>query len=107
VARGGGADPFVNGADARQAEAACAALYGKPFAPDRKDAGSNGLGIWGLPWGDWVAGSGPRVPGKGRGGAARGYPWEGPGIIECLAGSGDSFAQRDANCLRFAVDLPG
>lgn len=106
VARSGGRDPFINGSTVEEAEAACKALYASAFDPARTDPGSNGLGIWGLPWGDWVAGEDPWEPGKAHGGAAMLYPWQTDEIIMQLAGMGAGVGNPDENGVRFAVPLP-
>lgn len=107
VARDGGKHAFVNGATPDDAEAACSALYGKAFAPERDDAGSNGFGVWGMPWGDWVATAAkPRVPHAGRGGAAMLYPWQSDELMMQLAGMADDGCANEEQCLRFAIDLP-
>lgn len=107
VARDGGTHAFVNGATPDDAEAACSALYDKAFSPERSDAGSNGFGVWGMPWGDWIAKPNkPRVPHAGRGGAAMLYPWQSDELMMQLAGMGDDHCGNDEQCLRFAIDLP-
>lgn len=105
VARDGGKNPFVNGATFEEAEEACDALYDMDFDPDDESREINSLGVWGLPWGDWVAKpENPRVPHVGRGGAAMPYPWQGDEIIMQLACGVDS--ADDQQCVRFVVDLP-
>ncbi len=107
VARDGGRNAFVNGATPDDAEAACSALYNKAFAPERDDAGSNGFGVWGMPWGDWIAtAKKPRLPHAGRGGAAMLYPWQNDELMMQLAGSSDDSCGNTEQCLRFAIDLP-
>ncbi len=107
IARGGGVTPFINGTTFEEAEAACMALYEKAFDPERDDAGMNSLGVWGLPWGDWVADDDePRDAIAGRGGAAMLYPWQGDEIIMQMAGMGDDGCGFDEHCLRFVLDLP-
>lgn len=107
VARDGGGHAFVNGATPDDAEAACSALYGKAFDPERNDAGSSGFGVWGMPWGDWIAKPGkPRVPHAGRGGAAMLYPWQNDELMMQLAGMADGGCANEEQCLRFAIDLP-
>lgn len=107
VARDGGKHAFVNGATPDAAEAACSALYGKAFAPERDGAGSNEFGVWGMPWGDWIATAAkPRVPHAGRGGAAMLYPWQNDELMMQLAGMADDGCANEEQCLRFAIDLP-
>ncbi len=107
VARQGGVLPFINGATFEEAEAACHALYGKAFDPDRDDAGSNAWGVWGMPWGDWICDDDePQLAYAGRGGAAMLYPWQGDEIVMQLAGQPDDTCGFDEQCVRFVVDLP-
>ena len=107
VARDGGKYAFINGATPDDAEAACSALYGKAFLLERSDAGSNGFGVWGMPWGDWIATpTRPRVPHAGRGGAAMSYPWQNDELLMQLAGMADDGCANAEQCLRFAIDLP-
>ncbi|HSN28903.1 MAG TPA: hypothetical protein VLT45_21595 [Kofleriaceae bacterium] len=100
VAREGGELPFVDGADAEDAEAACEDVYDSSYDADL----ANGWGVWGLPWGDWV-GEG-KEPRAGRGGAAMTYPWQADELILQLAGLPDDAAGNAEHCLRFALDLP-
>lgn len=107
VARDGGKHPFINGATFEEAEDACDALYDMDFDPDDESREINSLGVWGLPWGDWIAEpDARRVPHAGRGGAAMLYPWQGDEIIMQLAGMNDDGCGFDEQCLRFVVDLP-
>ncbi len=107
VARTGGTTSFLNGATPEETEEACKALYSSAFDPERDDAGMNGFGVWGLPWGDWVATpAAPRSPHAGRGGAAMLYPWQSDEIIMQLAGLPDDGCANDEQGLRFVVDLP-
>ncbi len=100
VAREGGVLPFVDGADADDAAAACEDIFDSSYDPDL----GNGWGIWGLPWGDWV-GDG-KQPRGGRGGAAMLYPWQGDELIMQLAGLPDDCAGQTQHCLRYALDVP-
>ena len=107
VARTGGTTAFLNGATPDETESACKALYSAAYDHECADAGINGFGVWGLPWGDWVsAAAAPRTPHAGRGGAAMLYPWQSDEIIMQLAGLGDDGCANDEQNLRFALDLP-
>jgi hypothetical protein len=108
VARDSGASALLNGSTPGEAEAACAALYNGSFEPDGADAGTNGLGVWGMPWGQWIAHSGDRSAcGPCRAGAATLYPWQSDEIVMCFAGLGAEMDGFETNPVRFAVDLPG
>ncbi len=108
VAREGGGLAFINGATPEATEAACEALYNAAYAPERVDAGTNGLGIWGLPWGDWLAtAKAPRTPAYARGGAAMAYPWQSDEIALQLCAWSNDGCGNDENGVRFALDLPG
>ena len=107
VARDGGVNAFINGATPDDAEKACNALYGAAYDNERTDRGVNGFGVWGMPWGDWIAKPGkPREPHAGRGGAAMLFPWQSDEIIMQLAGMGDDACANKEQCLRFVIDLP-
>lgn len=107
VARTGATTAFLNGATAAETEAACKALYASAYEHEVTGPGQNGFGVWGLPWGDWVAtAAAPRLPHAGRGGAAMLYPWQSDEIIMQLAGLGDDGCANDEQNLRFALDLP-
>lgn len=108
VARAGGDLAFVNGATPEEAAAACEALYDRAYDPGRDDAGTNALGIWGLPWGDWVGDDKrPSAPSAIRAGAAASYPWQNDEIVGALCGWGDDGCGMDQAAVRFALDLPG
>lgn len=107
VAREGGSLAFINGSNEEEAEAACKALYDAAYDAARDDAGTNGFGVWGLPWGDWVAAAtGRRDPHTSRGGAAMLYPWQGDELVMQLCALGDDACGNDENGVRFALDLP-
>lgn len=70
---------FINADDAKGAEAACRALYAKQhFERATKEPATNAFGVWGLPFGEFVAKPrGKRLEPWGiRGGAAMLYPWQ-------------------------------
>ncbi len=107
VAREGGPLAFINGSNEVEAEAACKALYAAAYDASRDDAGTNAFGVWGLPWGDWVAAAtGRRDPHTSRGGAAMLYPWQGDELVMQLCALGDDACGNDENGVRFALDLP-
>ncbi|MCE9574764.1 MAG: hypothetical protein K8W52_16565 [Deltaproteobacteria bacterium] len=107
VAREGGALAFINGATPAQATAACDAVYAAAYDPERVDAGTNGFGVWGLPWGDWLAtADAPRTPAFVRGGAAMSYPWQSDELPMQLCALGNDGCANDENGVRFALDLP-
>jgi hypothetical protein len=110
VARECGSSPFINARDARGAERACEALYCKPRF-DRRDGqpAANALGVWGLPWGDFVAApkSAQRTAWGVRGGAAMGYPWQSDEIVECVPSYGFRLGRsKQPSGVRLALDLP-
>jgi hypothetical protein len=105
VARDGGTSPFISGRTPEEAEAACAALYGKRFDP-KKSAKGSALGVWGLPLGEWVSKAGTKALTGACGGAAQLYPWQGDELVDCLAGLRESVSVNDENTLRFALSLP-
>ncbi len=111
VAREGGRVSFINAKDARGAERACAALYAMPrFAPNAAPPTTNGFGVWGLPWGDFVADpNGTRRTVWGvRGGAAMLYPWQTDEIVMCVASFGYRLGKsKEQSGVRFAIDIPG
>jgi len=110
VAREGGARIWLNANDARGAERACDALYRKPrFERAAGPPATNGFGVWGLPFGDFVAApSGTRRTVWGvRGGAAMLYPWQTDEIVMCVPSFGYRLGKSKQKCgVRFAVDLP-
>lgn len=110
VAREGGARHWINADDARGAEKACAALYNcARFGRDAKPPTINGWGVWGLPWGDFVAEArGTRRTAWGvRGGAAMLYPWQTDEIMMCVASFGYRLGKsKEQAGVRFAVDMP-
>ncbi len=107
VARSGGVTTFINGTGPSEARAACDDLNEEPFDPERQSPGSNALGIWGLPWGDWVAGKNKRYAGAACGGVAMEFPWPSDdAIVGCFAGLSIVIGADEASCVRVAVDLP-
>ena len=107
VARDGGVTTFINGDVPEGAKKACEDLNEHRFDPRRKGPGSNALGVWGLPLGDWVASKNVRVSGSACGGAAMDLPWpSADGIALCFAGLSVVGGRENASCVRVAVDLP-
>jgi hypothetical protein len=109
VAREGGECHWINGKDARGAEKACAALYNTRFDRDIGRPATNGFGVWGLPWGDFVtdAKGTRRTATRVRGGAAMLYPWQTDEILMCVASFGYAIGKSKSECgVRFAVDIP-
>jgi len=112
VAREGGARHWINADDAKGAEKACGALYGaERFSRDAKPPATNGWGVWGLPWGDFVAeAKGTRRAVWGvRGGAAMLYPWQSDEIVMCCASYGYRVGRgrsKEQSSVRFAIDMP-
>jgi formylglycine-generating enzyme required for sulfatase activity len=124
VAREGGRTSFVNGTSANDAEAGHAALHTKPFRiSSARYPAANRWGVWGLPWGDWVADAwhdtyegAPadarpwfpvEVPEIVRGNSAMSYPWETESET-LLAWAGYRWRAKatDLGCVRPALDLP-
>ena len=111
VAREGSArSTFINGRNAKVAEAACAALYKKPrFDPADGPPATNGFGVWGLPWGEFVADpkGTRRTPACCRGGAAMLYHWQADEIVMCVPSFGYRLGKsKESASVRFAIDMP-
>ena len=107
VARSGGTTTFINGETPYEARAACEELHDERFDPAEKSRGSNTLGVWGLPWGEWVGGKNARHAKAACGGAAMSLPWvSGDAIVGCFAGLSVVIGAETASCVRVAVDLP-
>lgn len=104
VARDGGTSPFVNARTPKEAEAACAKLYGASFDPKKKEVSS--FGAWGLPLGEWTSSKKDGALTGACGGAAMLYPWQGDELIDCFAGVRDRANSNTENLLRFAFSLP-
>lgn len=104
VARDGGTSPFVNARTPKEAEAACAKLYGTSFDPKKKEVSA--FGVWGLPLGEWTSSKKDGALTGACGGAAMLYPWQGDELIDCFVGVRDRAHSNTENLLRFAFSLP-